>query len=300
MPLPSAATGALLVTFAAVLWGTTGTLQALSAYPGSALGLGAARVAVAGLLLVMLAALRHGRRAVRPLLAPAARAAVLVGAACMAAYQGCFFVATRETGVAIGTLTAIGSAPILAGLLGAALGARPTRAWMAATAVALVGLVLLVAPAATGQLRPLGVAAGLGAGAAYAGYTWCSRRLLDAGVPPLPVLAALFAGAAVLLAPVASVPAAGWLLDPDGLRVVGVLAIGATVLPYLIWIRGVAATAPAVATTLTLTEPLTATLLGVLLLGEALSGPAALGAGLIAAGLLATVVASARISPRSA
>ncbi|MEV1290028.1 EamA family transporter, partial [Micromonospora sp. NPDC049679] len=177
MPAQHGTAGALLVMIAAVLWGTTGTAAALSAYPGSPLGLGTARVALAGLLLLAAAVLRHRRDVARLLWRPGIRATVLVGAACIAGYQACFFVATRQTGVAVGTLTAIGSAPVFAGLLGAVLGARASRQWMAATAVALAGLGLLVTPTGDVQVRPLGVAAGLAAGAAYAGYTWCSRRL---------------------------------------------------------------------------------------------------------------------------
>ncbi|MEV1290413.1 EamA family transporter, partial [Micromonospora sp. NPDC049679] len=92
---------------------------------------------------------------------------------------------------------------------------------------------------------------------------------------------------------------AGWFADPHGLRVVAYLAVGATVLPYLIWIRGIASTAPALATTLTLTEPLTATLLGLLLLDETVTPLASTGAGLIALGMLLTVTEAARLSRRS-
>lgn len=48
-------------------------------------------------------------------------------------------------------------------------------------------------------------------------------------------------------------------------------------------------TRPAVATALSLTEPLTAALLGVLLLGEPATGYTLAGAGLVCAGLLLTV-----------
>lgn len=61
-----------------------------------------------------------------------------------------------------------------------------------------------------------------------------------------------------------------------------------------------ATTAPAVATTLTLTEPLTAALLGVLLLDETLNSVAAAGALLIAVGLLLTVVTTVRGQRRTA
>jgi DME family drug/metabolite transporter len=279
---------------AGVLWGTTGTAQALSGYPGSSLGLGAARTAITAALLVAVVSGTHGRTAFATLRRPGTFPIVLLGAAGMAGYQLCFFAATGSTGVAVGTLTAIGSAPILAGVLALVLGVRPGLGWLAATTVALAGLCLLVVPSGGDAVRPAGVVAGLGAGTAYAGYTWCSRRLLDAGVPPTVLLAALFAGATVLTAPLGWRSAVTWLADPDGLVVVGYLAVVATVLPYSIWIRGMATTVPAVATTLTLTEPLTATLLAVFLLGERLDQVTLAGASLIAVGLLLTVLSTLR------
>lgn len=216
---------------AGTLWGTTGTAQAVSAYPGSPLGLGAARLAVTGVILVTIAGWTHRRSVPSLFRQPGIRHIVFFGAAGVASYQLCFFVATRSTGVAVGTLTAIGSAPILAGALAALLGVRPGRAWWLATAVAVTGLCLLVVPGGDAPAHPLGIAAGLGAGAAYAGYTWCSRRLLDAGVPAVVLLAAFFTGGTVLTVPLAWRSALAWLTDSDGLVVVGYLAVVATAGP---------------------------------------------------------------------
>jgi DME family drug/metabolite transporter len=283
---------------AGVLWGTTGTTQALSPYHGSSIGLGAARIAVAGLVLAGLALARHGRNALATAWRPGTRRTVVLGATCIAGYQACFFAATRTTGVVLGTLTAIGSAPLLAGALGLATGTRPTPRWAVGTALGVGGLVLLVTSGGGTVVRPIGVAAGLGAGAAYALYTWCGRRLLDAGVPDLPLLGVLFLGGTVVIAPFAWRSAATWFSTTGGAGTVAWLALVATVLPYLLWIRGMATTAPALATTLTLTEPLTATLLGVLVLDERL-GPAGMGgAALVGLGLAVAVTARAETFSR--
>lgn len=42
---------------------------------------------------------------------------VFLAAVCMACYQPLFFTAVKETGIAVGTVIAIGSAPIIAGAL---------------------------------------------------------------------------------------------------------------------------------------------------------------------------------------
>jgi DME family drug/metabolite transporter len=279
-------TGAALVMLAGVLWGTTGTSLALSPHHASALGFGAARATLTGVVLLALALWRPGFAALRACWRPGVRWALVLGAACTAVYQLCFFAATTSTGVVVGTLTAIGSAPLIAGLIGLATGARPTRSWAIATVVGLAGLALLIGGAGGAQVRPAGVLAGIAAGAGYASYTWCSRRLLDAGTPPGVVLAVFFAGGAVLIAPLALRDAIGWVGDPAGALTVAYVGLVATVLPYLMWIRGMATTAPTLATTLNLTEPLTATLLGALVLHERLTPPVVAGAALIAVGLL--------------
>ena len=299
--------GAILVMLTGVLWGTTGTSLALSPYEGSALGFGAARATLTGAVLLALALWRPGPAAFRAAFRGtrrgggvgdrSVRIALVLGAACTAVYQLCFFVATAHTGVVVGTLTAIGSAPLFAGLIGLLTGARPTRSWAVATVVGLAGLTLLIGGGGGARLNPLGVAAGLAAGAGYAAYTWCSRRLLDAGTAPQVVLAVFFAGGALLVAPLALPDAIRWVTHPAGAVTVAYVGLVATVLPYLMWIRGMATTPPALATTLNLTEPLTATLLGALVLHEPFTAPVAIGAALIAVGLLIALTNRSRTSP---
>ena len=107
----SAARARLFVLFAAVCFGTTGTAQALGP-DASPVAVGAARIVLGGLLLVLVAVAladgSRGRRLPRPM--------VFAGLA-VAAYQLCFFAAVADTGVAVGTVVALGSAPAMAGLL---------------------------------------------------------------------------------------------------------------------------------------------------------------------------------------
>ena len=271
---------------AAVLWGTTGTSQALSPFEGSPLGLGTARLLGAGVVLGVVAVVLHRGGLVRIVRRSAGWFAL--GAATMAGYQLSFFTATREAGVAVGTLTAIGSAPLVAGVIAAVLGHRPGWRWLVATGIAVAGLALLVSPGGDAMPDLGGIAAGLGAGASYALYTWCSRQLLDRGVTAVPLLAGLFVGGALLCAPFTWRATVAWVAEPGGLVVVVYLTVAATVVPYLMWIRGMVSTPPAVATTLTLTEPLTAASLGVLVLGEPVTAALLGGAALLIVGLVLT------------
>ncbi|MEV4642425.1 EamA family transporter [Actinoplanes sp. NPDC049548] len=306
--------GGLLVVAGAVLWGTVGTAQALSPYAGSPLGLATARSGLAGLILLVIAAVTHGRDLPRLLLRPGvhgtdhrrvprprpaahknrpARRFLLLGAASMAVYQASFLTAMHLSGVSAGTLVAMGSAPLFAGVLGVLTGQRTSTRWLLATTVAVAGLAVLLTP---GVVTTAGAVTGLAAGMSFASYTWCSRRALDAGVPAVPLLAVFFVGAAVALAPFGGVDAVAWCLSPGGATVVVYLSVVATVTPYLVWIRGMASTAPAAATTLALAEPLTAAVLAVARLGEPVTGRLAAGAALLAVGLLLTT--ARRATPR--
>src|SRR5439155_2392088 len=115
-----------LVLLSALCFGTTGTAQALGP-DASPAAVGAARVVVGGLLLVLVARRLAPRAAV-----PWSARAVLAGAAAVAGYQLTFFAAVHETGVAVGTVVALGSGPVFAGLLGRLVRHEPlTARWSA-------------------------------------------------------------------------------------------------------------------------------------------------------------------------
>jgi DME family drug/metabolite transporter len=294
----------LLVVAAAVLWGTTGTARALGPDAAAPAAVGAARLIVGGLCLVAAAAAarqrgRRGSAAQRAGAAAGGWLPVLVAAAAMAAYQPLFFGGVARTGVAVGTVVGIGSAPVFAGVLGAAVrGERPGRRWLAATALALAGTVVLVATAAGGDgdgdvdLAGLGLA--IGAGLAYAVYVLASKVALDRGWSPDALTTRVFAAAAVLLLPVAVSAGIGPLVTAGGVVMIAHLGVVTVVVAYLLFGRGLAGVGVGTAGTLTLAEPATAALLGVVVLGERLGGATAAGVALIAAGLVALATARTR------
>jgi DME family drug/metabolite transporter len=274
-----------MVLAAGVLWGTTGTAQAFAPPGATPLAVGAIRLLVGGTALLLLALLR---RQLRPRGWPFLPTLTVVGG--IALYQVCFFAAVARTGVAVGTVVAIGSAPMLAGLLGLLLlGERPTRRWLLATALAVGGCVLLVVapgkPQSDLHVDAIGVLLALGAGAAYALYTIASRELLRTQ-PPDAVTAVAFFGGALLLGPLLFFVDLAWLFDARGLLVALHLGIVTTALAYMLYIRALLTVPTATAVTLALMEPLTAATLGVLLLGERLTLPAVAGIALLLAGLL--------------
>lgn len=273
--------GAWLVLAAAVFWGTTGTAQALAPQGAQPATVGAARLAVGGAaLLAFAAARRQLSRADRwPVWA------TLVAAASMAAYQLSFFAGVAKTGVAVGTIVAIGSAPILTGAFGFLVrGERPGRRWAMATALAVLGCALLIVAGRSIQINPLGLVLAIGAGIAYASFTIASKNLLEDKSPEA-VMAVVFCLGALFLAPLLFSADLTWLEQPRGMAVALHLGLVTVAIAYSLFARGLSQVPVATAATLTLAEPLTAGMLGVFLLGERLTPFAVFGIVLIFSGL---------------
>lgn len=274
----------LLVVGAAVLWGTTGTAQALGPDGASSIAVGAARNVVGALVLVTVAIAR-GR-----LLDDARhldRRPLVLAALATAAYQLCFFGGVRLAGVAIGTVVGVGSGPVWGGLLGwMGRGERPSRRWAVATALALVGAAVLATSTTDGgdRVDPLGIALALGAGLAYAAFTLWSKALTDGHDPDL-AMTWVFALSAVVLLPIGVAAGIGPLVSVDGGLMVLWLGVVSLAAAYLLFGRGIAGVAVATATTLTLAEPLTAATLGFTVLDEDVSATALAGMLLVLAGL---------------
>ncbi|GGK27825.1 transporter [Caldalkalibacillus thermarum] len=270
-----------LVLLAAVLWGTTGTAQAFAPQGASPLAIGAMRLAVGGLALLCFVLVRGtlSRKKAWPL------GATLIAAVSMALYQPLFFSAVASTGVAVGTVVAIGSAPILAGMLEYVFrGVKPGQRWWLATALAVAGCVLLLGHQGEVSINIGGLLMALGAGFSFAVYTLVSKGLL-AQHRPEEVVAVVFSLSAVLLSPLLFFYDLSWLLEMRGWAVVLHLGLVATALAYLLFVRGLTGIPAAHAVTLSLAEPLTAALLGIFLVGEILTSTAKFGIALLFLGL---------------
>jgi len=296
------------VLLASVCFGTTGAAQALGP-DADPLSIGAARILIGGGALALVAAVTawvRRRRANGGSATPAPASSgtastaaprhplavalvVAVGALGVLAYQPAFFAGTAANGVAVGTVVALGSAPVLTGALDWALRRRfPGRRWLVATAIATVGVTVLAAASdpSHAAANPLGLLASLGAGASYAVYTLAAKWLLDRGFTPTGSMGALFGTAAVVSLPVLLMTDVAWLATGPGLAMALWLGLVATTLAYVLFGVGLAGLAAAVVSTLTLAEPLTAGLLGVVVLGETLAPGSVLGLAILALGIV--------------
>ena len=277
----------LYVLVAALCFATTGTAQALGPDGTDPVGVGAARILVGGALLVAVAVVtRGGVRGPRW-----ARGPVLAAVAGVSAYQAAFFAAVADTGVAVGTIVALGSAPTLTGLFEWLLERRrPDPRWAVATALACAGVALLALAGGEASVSAPGVAMAVLAGGSYAAYTLAAKRLLSAGHAPESVMAVAFGFGALALLPALALSTPDWLLRPDGIGLALFLGVVPTAVAYVLFARGLRRLSASETSTLTLAEPLTAGMLGAIVLAEPLTAASAAGAGLVMAGLLALAV----------
>lgn len=330
-----ASRGVIFVLLACVLWGTTGTAHSFAPEGMSAHWVGALRLVVAASFFIVLATIAP-KAAAQPAQMPqtpstqnrtldrglaraqaqspsdgatATTAAalpsgqLLLCALCMVAYNLAFFDGLRRTGVGLGTAVAIGSSPVFAGLLSAALLKRwPARAWWLGTAIGIVGGALMALAnhgdetghLASGWDLMLGLALCLLAGLAYGSYAvLCQPLLARAGVAR--ANAWVFATAALL-----SLPAAAGLggalpaMDVRGWGVVVYLGVFATGLAYWFFSQGLRTISAATGVTLSKAEPIVAFVLAIVVLGEPVSAQAIVGLTLVLAGLALVMRAEMR------
>jgi DME family drug/metabolite transporter len=270
---------ALLVVAAATLWGTTGTARELGPDAASALAVGSVRVALGGGILLLLAA----RRGVRLAGWAPLPTALAIGA--MAAYQPLFFGGVSRAGVAVGTVVGIGTSPIAGGILGRLV--RHERLgvhWVVATVLGITGAVLLGVGGGEGGGSVFGLLLAIGAGVSYAVYVAASARLLD-DHPSADVAAVALGGAGLVLLPVGLVAGVGWLGEPGGLAMAAWLGIATVAVAYPLLAAGLAKIGVAATATLTLAEPATAALLGLVVLDEHIEPTGWVGLALVAAGV---------------
>jgi DME family drug/metabolite transporter len=268
-----------------MLFGTTGTATALGPEAATPWGIGTVRIVIGAAALWALAR-------TWPRIAPLRRqqrTVLLLGGIGVAAYQPGFFLGTERLGVALGTMIALTTGPIAAGCIDGVLSRRlPPRSWVTGTIVMIGGVILLLwgRPDIAGvALDPVGVMGSAIAGLGYAVYAVMARQAVLSGVESTTALAWEHTVGAVLLVPALVMVPLGWAADLDGIAMLlhlGVLTVGVAYLLYGIGLRTLDSST---AVSITLVEPLTATLLAVTVLDEALNTRGWVGAVIVLIGL---------------
>lgn len=282
--------GVIAIIAASVIWGTTGT-AATFAPEVSALAIGAFAMGVGGILLVINALgelvrdrallLRHRR-------------SLLLGGLSVAIYPLAFYSSMRLSGVAVGTVISIASAPLFTVMLEWLISKkRISRRWGLSFVVGAAGIVLLTlgqrppATTVTHSLLPyLGVGLGLVAGLSYAAYSWVARHLIEQRVGSKSAMAGMFGIAAMLLLPTLAITGHNLFATPTHAGVALYMAFIPMFIGYLCFSYGLRYIAASTATLITLLEPVVAVVLAVVIVGEWLSLSGWLGIPLVMLSLL--------------
>lgn len=270
----------LFLAGACLCFGTSGTAQALGPDNSSPLVVGAARLLLGAIGLFALIKFREPKNLPRKLL--------WLGAFAVGSFQLCFFSGIRLTGVAMGTVIALGSAPAITAILNWLIYKKlPTMRWIFATCVTATGITLLFLSKGEIKIDLAGVLLSLGAGASYASYALVSKELLNRGVTPNVVMSTLFIRGAVLTAPLLLllINDSSWFFKLDSFAMIMWLSFISLTLAYFLYIRGLAQTSTSNAATITLIEPVTATFLAAVILREAITLGQWIGIILVIAGL---------------
>ncbi|AHN20350.1 DMT family transporter [Lysinibacillus varians] len=269
------------VLLAAILWGMTGTAQTFLDKGVSPIAVATIRSAIGGgLLLVVVVLLR------KISFRTWSWKWTILAAASIALFQGLFFTSIRLTGVAIGTVVTIGSAPMFSGVLEWLFWkTRPSKIWGIATIMTITGCILLFINSGDRAIHLGGVGLAVCAGLSFAVYTNMSKQLM-AQQEALPAVAMTFSICAVLLLPFSISSGFSWLAEMQNLWTMIFMGVMCTSIAYLLFLSGLQKISSSSAVTLSLAEPLTAAMLGVLLVGEHLSSTSWVGVAMLLGGIV--------------
>ena len=292
--------GTFQVLAAATLWGTTGPVQVLARLPVAPAAVGAMRILTGGLVLLAWTLVRRtrGRRALRALVRRHWRP--LLAASCATGvFQAAYFTAVSRTGAALATAVVFGVAPVATGLAARVVDRTPLGwGWVASTACAVAGCVLLLRPGHASRVDGAGVVLAVVAAACYAVYTVSAKRLAEDGTAMTTAVSITLIAGGLMLTPWL-VTAGPGLFSGRALLTAAWLGPVTTAAAYMLFVLGLRTVSAATAGTLSLAEPLVAAIAGIGLLHEHLAAPAVLGCGLLAGGLALASLRSRPVDQRA-
>jgi Predicted permease, DMT superfamily len=197
-----------------------------------------------------------------------------------------FFTGVNLTGIAIGTITIIGSSPIWAGLLQAVIMRQPpSRLWWAGTFCAIMGGVwMIMMQASSWQINYMGLTICLSGGFCYALYTITSKRLVSTN-SPLYVTTHTFSVAALVAVSTAFITTGLPTITLGNLGIIVYLAVFTTCIAYLLYTNALKTISAPTGVALTLLEPVTAFVLAIFVVKEPINMLAIIGLCLILIGL---------------
>ncbi|MWN06406.1 DMT family transporter [Gilliamella sp. Pas-s95] len=265
--------GILAVILASILWGTTGT-AATFAPSLSPLLIGSLAMGIGGILQCTLAIPKIIKE--RHLLTKHF-GFLIIGAIAVMIYPLAFYSSMRLSGVTIGTVVSIGSAPILSAIIEyISRDFRLTKQWLIGASCGILGIILLAFSdnnSTTNQYDhiTIGILLGLIAGFTYALYSWSARQLMLKGIATKAAMGATFGCGGILLIPVMLLTGSALFDSLTNMTVCIYMALIPMFLGYLCYGYGLSKISASSAITISLLEPVIAAILAMLIIGEQMS-----------------------------
>jgi drug/metabolite transporter (DMT)-like permease len=290
-------TGALLCLGSAAAFGAMGVFGKLAYDQGATVGtLLASRFVLAAALFWSILLCSGAARGLRRLRRRDVGIALALGAVGYGAQAGAYFAALERLDVSLLGLL-VYTFPVIVTVAAITLGReRGSRRTAVALTLASIGLVLVLAGAATGGVDALGVALGLGAAVVYSIYILSSEGVATR-LGPLILSTLVCTGAAVTLTLAGLV---GGDLHPGGVSAAGVAWLGSlaavsTVGAIALFFAGLRRVGPSTASILSTLEPVVTVVLAFVVFAESL-GPAQLLGGALVLSAVVAVRAPVRIA----
>ena len=211
---------------------------------------------------------------------------VALGALGVVASQLLFFEAMARTGVAVGTLVAIGVGPLMAGLIDwMAYRQRPDRRWLVGVGLALIGVALLSGGAA--EVVWSGVALAVLAGSGIPCQGFAAQQLMR-DRPLLTTMATVLTAGSVVMLPTALRSWESAFVSVESASTVLYLGLVTVTLAHSLWGAGLKRLSLSVAVVVGLLEPAVAATLAMTVLAEPVTVGLIAGICLVIAGVAVT------------
>ena len=211
---------------------------------------------------------------------------VALGALGVVASQLLFFEAMARTGVAVGTLVAIGVGPLMAGLIDwMAYRQRPDRRWLVGVGLALIGVALLSGGAA--EVVWSGVALAVLAGSGIPCQGFAAQQLMR-DRPLLTTMATVLTAGSVVMLPTALRSWESAFDSIESASTVLYLGLVTVTLAHSLWGAGLKRLSLSVAVVIGMLEPAVAATLAITVLGEPATVGLIAGICLVIAGVAVT------------
>lgn len=265
--------GASQVLLAGVFWGTYGTFASFLPDSISPLAVGAIKLAIGAIgLAVILMASHRGRIISKGTRFPLPT--LLSCAVALAIAQTSIYMGVRNAGVTIATMIFIGTPPLFSGLFAQFVRKeRQSLSWLVSSIIIALGCFFM---AISGDTTADGNRLLIGSlFAATAGATWTfvgtNLRSMQKHATPLESSFVVMGAASLVLMPIVAFQNIAWIAEPGVFSLALAMGFVSTAIPYWLFTTGARRIPASHAFLYGLTEPITASFLGLVVLGERLT-----------------------------